>query len=94
MFQNGSQTQGKCSRLEKHELGQIFAEHPQQEEEERGGRNADGKFQNSQFGKKFTQLLFIQDINCYLNNTSNLDHSENLQGVSFANIQLSRPNSR
>ena len=33
-------------------------------------------------------------INSYLNNTSNLDHSENLQGVSFANIQLSRPNSR
>merc|ERR1719225_1098825 len=32
-------------------------------------------------------------INSYLNNASTLDHSENLQGVSFANIQLSRPNS-
>ena len=44
--------------------------------------------------EKIHSTLFIQDINCYLNNTSNLDHSENLQGVSFANIQLSRPNSR
>ena len=38
--------------------------------------------------------LFVQDINSYLNTNNKSDHSENLQGISFANIQLSRPNSR
>ena len=39
-------------------------------------------------------FLFVQDINSYLNTNNKSDHSENLQGISFANIQLSRPNSR
>ena len=51
-------------------------------------------FDISNLEKFYSTILFVQDINSYLNNTSNLDHSENLQGVSFANIQLSRPNSR
>ena len=36
----------------------------------------------------------IQDINTYLNTNTKLDQSENLQGISFANVQLSRPHSR
>ena len=51
-------------------------------------------FDISNLEKFYSTIFYVQDINSYLNNTSNLDHSENLQGVSFANIQLSRPNSR
>ena len=38
----------------------------------------------------------LQDINSYFNsiNSNNIEQCENLKGVSFANIQLSRPNSR
>ena len=35
------------------------------------------------------------DINSYFNTVNlNIEQCENLQGISFANIQLSRPNSR